>query len=183
MSDEVDEFLAHFGVKGMKWGVTKGHESYREAAFKASPGGTKVQVTAKNGDKLTVEKTPLGGMAVAFSRMIRRDPADNVSNMSVRDASGKEVGSFQVWREGKSTVRGEWLEIKSSHQGRGYSEAAIKGLMKAAEKDPSLKEVRLQVPSNAAPAKHIYSKLGFEKDVDLGVVPGYGNLEDWVYKT
>jgi RimJ/RimL family protein N-acetyltransferase len=102
--------------------------------------------------------------------------------MVIRDSSGKKVGSFQVWRESPTVVRGEWLQVKSSAQGRGYSKAAIDGLIIAAKKDPKLEEVRLQVPSNAEPAKHIYSQIGFKKDKDLGVVPGYGNLEDWALR-
>lgn len=174
--------LKHYGKKGMKWGVRQKYQSYQNTIHKASPGATKTTVVTKTGEKISIVKEKPGPLYLAIAKLQKRNPADNLAAMSIHDSSGKKVGSFQVWREGPNVVRGEWLEIKSSAQGRGYSQAAIKGLMAAAKKDPKLREVRLQVPSDAAPAKHIYSGLGFKKDKDLGEVPIYGNVEDWVYK-
>jgi ribosomal protein S18 acetylase RimI-like enzyme len=174
-----EAFLAHYGVKGMRWG----YRNYQNKVLRSTPGATKTKVIAKTGEKISVEKEKPGPLILAVSKLTGRDPGNNVSSMVIRDSAGKKVGSFQVWREGPSTVRGEWLTVKKSAQGQGYSKAAIEGLMKAADKDPSLTEVRLQVPSQADAAKHIYSSLGFKKDKDLGQTPMFGNLEDWVYET
>lgn len=180
MSTDVDEFLAHYGVKGMQWGVRKRYSALQDGVHTASPGAIKTQVISKTGERISVIKQKPGPLALGFMKLRGGKPESMVSTMLIQDSSGKKVGSFQVWREGIDSVRGEWLQIDKGSQGRGYSKAAIEGLIKAAGKDPKLKHVRLQVPSDAAPAKHIYQSLGFSKEKDLGEVPGYGNLEDWV---
>ncbi len=178
------EELYHYGVKGMRWGIRKKYRAYQDSVHKASPGAIRTSVTTKTGEKISVVKEKPGPLYLAIAKMQGRKPPNNLAAMQILDSNGKKVGSFQVWREGKNSeiVRGEWLVIKDSAQGRGYSKAAIEGLIKASKNDKFAKELRLQVPSDAAPAKHIYSGLGFKKDIDLGEVPGFGNLEDWVRK-
>lgn len=178
--------LIHHGVKGMRWGVRKdGKNRYADRALVETPGSITTRVMSKTGDKLTIEKSKLGPLAVAVAKLTGKSPEQNLSTMVIRNAKGDKVGSFQVWPDKKDSmevVRGEWLEIDSKYQGRGYSEAAIRGLIKSAQSNSEIKEVRLQVPSDAAPAKHIYSKIGFSKDYSYGDSPIYGELEDWVYK-
>jgi Acetyltransferases, including N-acetylases of ribosomal proteins len=172
--------LEHFGVKGMKWGVRKAE--YRESVANAAPVGSKTRVVAPNGDVLTIHRADPGPLAIAAGRLVGRKPEGYAYEMRIHNTAGEQVGAFQVWHDGPHAVRGEWLEIAPSHQGKAYSETAIRGLIEASKKKTDITEVRLQVPSNAAPAKHIYSKIGFKKDKDLGFAPGYGNLEDWVYE-
>jgi ribosomal protein S18 acetylase RimI-like enzyme len=177
--------LAHYGVKGMRWGHRKQqYKAYQDRVHKASPGAIKTSVKTKTGEKISVVKAKPGPLGLAVSKLVGRKPHDNLSAMEIVDSSGKKVGQFQIWREGSNleTVRGEWLSIKDSSQGRGYSKAAIEGLIKSSKNDKFAKEIRLQVPSNAEAAKHIYSQLGFKKDVDLGDAALYGNIEDWVRK-
>jgi ribosomal protein S18 acetylase RimI-like enzyme len=177
-----EEALKHVGVKGMRWGVRKKYEGYQNKFHEASPGAIKTSVKTKTGEVISVEKEKPNPVYLAIAKLTKSKPEKSLAAMVIHDSAGKKVGSFQIWRESPTVVRGEWLQIKSTAQGRGYSKAAIEGLIISAKKDPNLQEVRLQVPSNAAAAKHIYSDIGFKKDVDLGVVPGYGNLEDWVYR-
>lgn len=175
---EQDETLTHFGVKGMKWGVRKGEgSSYRDRMHQESPGALRTEVTTKYGERISVVKAKPALPGVGLNKLLRKDPANTLSVMEIRDSSNKKVGSFQAWRDSEypKTIRGEWLNVNKDSQGRGYSKAAIDGLMKAAREDPRIDNVRLQVPVEAAPAKHIYSQLGFKKDKDLG-----DGLEDWV---
>jgi hypothetical protein len=181
MADAGAEFLSHFGVKGMRWGVRKSYKNFQSRFHNASPGMIKTTVRTKSGEKITIEKEKPGPLYLAVAKLTGAKPAKSLSSMVIRTDTGAKVGSFQMWRENSTTVRGEWLEINKGSQGRGYSRAAIKGLLRAAKTDKDLKEVRLQVPRDAAAAKHIYSSLGFKKDKDLGDHPLYGGLEDWVY--
>lgn len=179
----VDDFLAHHGVKGMRWGKHKlRYQAYQNKVHAAMPGAIKTSVKTKHGEVISVVKEKPGPLYLATAKLFNRKPENALTTMAIHDSSGKKVGSFQVWREGPHAIRGEWLEVDKSAQGRGYSKAAINGLLIAAKKDPKLQKVMLQVPSNADAAKHIYSSLGFKKEKDLGQVPGYGNLEDWAYK-
>lgn len=185
MVDPREAALAHFGIKGMKWGVRKEqYRNYQDRIHSESPGARKTSVKTKSGETIAVVKEKAGPLAMLVGKLTKTEPPDYVSAMAIHDSSGKKVGSFQIWKESPSVVRGEWLVINESAQGRGYSKAAIEGLIKASKKDPKIKEIRLQVPKNAAPAKHIYSSLGFKKDftypgADVGP---FGILEDWVRK-
>jgi ribosomal protein S18 acetylase RimI-like enzyme len=174
--------LVHTGVKGMKWGVRKKYHAYQESFHRGSPGQIVTPVTTKTGEKISVIKEKPGPLALAVAKLTGAKPQESLASMVIHDNSGRKVGSFQVWREPGNVVRGEWLAIDRGAQGRGYSAAAISALLKSAKKDPSIKEVRLQVPSNAAAAKHIYTSVGFRKDKDLGDTPSYGNIEDWAYR-
>ena len=144
--------LEHYGIKGMKWGHRKQqYKTYQDKIYKASPGAVKTSVTTKTGEKISVIKAKPGPLSLAVSKLSGRKPHDNLSAMEIVDSSGNKVGQFQIWREGSNleVVRGEWLSIKDTAQGRGYSKAAIEGLIKASKNDKFAKEVRLQVPSNA----------------------------------
>lgn len=178
MSD-VDDFLAHYGVLGMRWGVRKNYTTYRDQFHRGSPGAIKTVVTTKNGETISIEKEKPGPLNLAVAKLTGRKPADQLSAMVIRDSSGNKMGSFQMWREKNNSVRGEWLSINKKAQGRGYSKAALSSLLVVARKDPTISTVRLQVPSDALAAKHIYSELGFSKERDLGYSTMWGNLEDW----
>ena len=175
-----DVLLMHYGVKGMHWGIRKRYLEYQVRAHSESPGAIKTVVTTKHGETISIEKAKPGPLALAVGKLQGAKPSGYLSSMVIRDKTGAKVGSFQVWREGKSSVRGEWLSIDKEVQGRGYSKAAIEGLIVAAKKDPSVETVRLQVPSDAQAAQHIYASLGFSKEQDLGNSSLFGNLEDWV---
>jgi ribosomal protein S18 acetylase RimI-like enzyme len=180
------EDILHYGVKGMKWGVRKDQpsggakkQSHRERFHEGSPGAIVTRVIAKTGETITVEKEKPSRLAVAIGVLTGREPPESVSSMVIKDRSGKKVGSFQIWKDDESTVRGEWLSIKKDSQGRGYSRAAIEGLLIAAKKDPTIKSVKAEVPREALAAQHIYSGLGFKKYKTLGDTPQFGIVDDW----
>lgn len=178
--------IYHYGVKGMKWGVRKdtpnrsiNKKSYRQSVYEQSPGPIKTRVITKTGEKVTITKEPPSSLALAVGKLTKRNPPDYISTMNIMDGSGKKVGSFQIWKENKSTIRGEWLSINKKNQGRGYSQAAIEGLIMAAKKNPEIKTIKAEVPRNAEAAKHIYGNLGFKPYKRLGDTPQFGMIDDW----
>jgi ribosomal protein S18 acetylase RimI-like enzyme len=178
-NEDVDAFLAHHGVLGMHWGIRKTYTDYQTKVQNATPGAIVTKVTTKNGETISVEKEKPGPLMLAVKKLTHANLPNGLSSMVIKNSSGKKVGSFQVWREKNNSVRGEWLSINKKDQGRGYSKAALNALLISAKKDKTIDTVRLQVPSDALPAKHIYSELGFSKEKDLGYVAMFGNLEDW----
>lgn len=186
-SDISDE-LIHYGVKGMKWGVrrsdaelanARGKKKLKEEILDKTVGARQTSVTTKSGEIISITKEPPTALAMAVGRMTGRQPPDYISTMNINDSSGKKVGSFQIWKEEPGVVRGEWLTVKQSSQGRGYSRAAIEGLLAAAQKDPEIKTVKMEVPAEAAAARHIYRSLGFESYKVLGTTTQFGVIEDW----
>ena len=178
--------LEHYGVKGMRWGVRKRYDAAVDRYHQGSPGGVTTKVKTKSGEELSIVKQKPGPIAMAVLKLTGRKPEDALSAMRIVNSSGKEVGSFQIWKDKEypRTVRGEWLVIKEREQGKGYSKAVIAGLLKAATQDPSIDYARMQVPTDAAAAKHIYSSLGFKKDKVLAGKDDVGlyseGIEDWV---
>lgn len=193
-----EDFLSHYGVKGMQWGVRRSPEqlgnnsslkeryrTYQKTIHESSPGDILTKAATKSGENITVEKERPGPLYLALMKLQRKKPEQGLSSMVIKDSDGKKVGSFQVWRdtEHDKTVRGEWLEVNKKSQGRGYSKAAMSALLSAAKEDSSIDHVRMEVPSDAEAAKHIYSSLGFRQDKVLSTKqddPIWGGLEDWV---
>lgn len=177
-----DEDAIQSGVKGMKWGVRKSYQEFGDKHQKGSPGALSTAAKTKYGERISVVKERPGALNLAVAKLTGRKPENSVAAMQILDSSGKKVGSFQIWKDPEyaKTIRGEWLEVNKSAQGRGYSKGALDALMTTARKTPGIDQVRLQVPSDAAPAKKIYGDLGFRKDKDLGDTPMFGNIEDWV---
>lgn len=182
------EDIVHYGIKGMRWGVrrsdaelakARGGRKLKEEILDKSAGARQTSVTTKSGETISITKQPPNPLAMAIGRMTGRQPPDYISTMNINDSSGKKVGSFQIWNEEPGVVRGEWLTVKGSSQGKGYSRAAIEGLLVAAQKDPDIKTVKMEVPVEAAAARHIYSSLGFESYKVLGETDQFGVIEDW----
>ena len=185
--NDYELYLEHYGVKGMRWGVRKDRDapkktSFRDEIHKQTVGQARTSVVTKNGDRLSVIKEKPSRLGAAIGKMTGTKPPDFVSSMRIEDSSGKKVGSFQMWRVDKNTVQGEWLEIKKSEQGKGYSKAALQSLLSQAKKDPEIKRVIAQVPQDAEAAKHIYGSLGFKKTKTLGSTEMFGVIDEWEAK-
>lgn len=171
----VDDFLMHFGVKGMHWGVRK---SAPAAGPQAPKGGELVlQKNFKTGDKLSIYKMPPNRLARLFSRMSKNYAKDvkNYPQFNFYDKAGTRVGEGAFVRE-KGSLHLDWITVKTKHRGKGYASAAMKGVVKYAQ-NQGLKKLTLEVPGNAPDARHIYEKMGFRsngKDT-----PSEGPLDPW----
>ena len=156
----VDDFLLHFGVKGMRWGVRKQDET---AGPRAPKGGELVlSKNFKTGDKLSIYKMPPSGIAKFLSRMSDSYARDvkNYPQFNFYDKAGAKVGEGAFVRK-KDELYLDWITVKTKHRGRGYASAAMKGVIKYAQ-NQGIKKLTLEVPGNAPDAQHIYTKLGFK---------------------
>lgn len=85
--DEVEEFLAHFGVKGMKWGVRKKNVQAQRAK-QYSAYADRLQGRIEKLDAKT-PKTPLGRANQAKRREELVKQRDKAAKNAVRKAEGK----------------------------------------------------------------------------------------------
>lgn len=158
----VEDFLAHFGVKGMQWGVRKSDTS---AGPQAPKGGELVlQHNFKSGDKLSIYKMPPSGIAKLLSRLSKNYAKDvkNYPQFNFYDKDGSRVGEGAFVRQ-KDSLYLDWITVKTKHRGKGYASAAMKGVVKYAQ-NQGIKKLTLEVPGNAPDARHIYEKLGFRSN-------------------
>jgi RimJ/RimL family protein N-acetyltransferase len=157
---EVEDILAHFGVKGMHWGVRKN----RAASEKKQP-KLVLKHTFKSGDAVSIYENPPSSLARLIGRMSPKYAADaeKFKTFSFKDKDGKSVGDGAFNRTSKDELYLNWIGVKPKYRGKGYASAAMKGVVKYAQNE-GIKKLTLEVPGNAPDARHIYEKLGFKAD-------------------
>ena len=170
-----EEFIQHFGVKGMKWGVRK-NESSSAKDRRLKNKEIVLQKTLKGGGEVIVTKTPplkvlqkLGGVIPKLGQHL-----DDLANFSIRDKNGKPVGDASFYRVGDHLSL-DWIGIGSKHRGQGYATAAFGAAVQYA-KDNGIKRVTLEVPGASPDALHIYEKFGFKKTGQLTSNDVWGGL-------
>ena len=170
-----EEFIQHFGVKGMKWGVRK-NESSSAKDRRLKNKEIVLQKTLKGGGEVIVTKTPplkvlqkLGGVIPKLGQHL-----DDLANFSIRDKNGKPVGDASFYRLG-DRLSLDWIGIGSKHRGQGYATAAFGAAVQYA-KDSGIKRVTLEVPGASPDALHIYEKFGFKKTGQLTSNDMWGGL-------
>lgn len=158
-----EEALAHFGVKGMRWGVRKDTAPKEKIkSFVQEP----ITRTTANGDQFTL--TPRQGMqgpvmqALARKFPRHRDLIENSAALDIQDKDGKHIGHAQVHRKSKDELNLVWLDIEKSNRGQGYATAVMK-VARDLGGDHGFKKLTLEVPGVSPDARHIYEKkLGFK---------------------
>ena len=173
--EHCEEFIQHFGVKGMKWGVRK-NESSSAKDRRLKNKEIVLQKTLKGGGEVIVTKTPplkvlqkLGGVIPKLGQHL-----DDYANFSIRDKNGKPVGDASFYRMGDHLSL-DWIGIDSKHRGQGYATAAFGAAVQYA-KDNGIKRVTLEVPGTSPDALHIYEKFGFKKTGQLTSNDMWGGL-------
>lgn len=163
----IENFLEHFGVKGMRWGVRKQPQSVGQNKL----GKLVLEHSFSSGDKLSIYKSPPGIIPRTLSRISAsyKKDVESYPQFSFRDKDGNKVGTGAFVRESKDSLYLDWIGIKPKHRGRGYATAAMKGVIKYSQ-DQGIKKLKLDVPGNALDAQHIYTKLGFKRNNNDDVV-------------
>lgn len=155
-----EEALAHFGVKGMRWGVRNEKPSSRELS---GLGPSKITRTMANGDTLTLQRNPPNLIHKSLARVSKKyvESYNNGSFFTIKDKDGKKIGDATLNKRSSEELYLNWIEIKKSSRGQGYASEIMKT---AAEygRQQGFKKMTLEVPGIAPDARHIYEKLGFK---------------------
>lgn len=163
---ELDDFLAHHGVKGMKWGVRK---NYRE--LKNAP-RERVTLKTQKGKSVTLQETGNGRLAAAIGAVIPKwgDAMRRSRGFDI-EVDGKRVGNTHFRERGNGELNLMWVGIDRKQRGQGYASTVFDAGVEYA-KSKGYKQLTLEVPGNAPDAKHIYEKRGFKQ---TGPVQGSPN--------
>lgn len=155
MTDPVDDFLIHYGVKGMKWGKHSGVKTKKVTESR--------DITLKNGSKLELsgDKTPLPARVLSAMIPALRRRINASDNFTLKNAKGKKVGNLFLHKKAADELNVVWVEVKDKHKGQGIATGAINAAIDMAKQD-GLKKVTLEVPGASPDARHIYEKLGFK---------------------
>lgn len=159
--EEVDEFLAHYGVKGMRWGKHKSGDSKPREKTKKFTESRSIKL--KDGSKLELqgEKTPLPARLLSTMIPALRRRINASDNFVLKSPTGEKVGNMFLWKKNPDELNVVWVEVKDKHQGKGYATGAMRSAIEMAKTD-GLKKVTLEVPGHSPDARHIYEKLGFK---------------------
>lgn len=177
----VEDFLAHYGKKGMKWGV-------RNQAKPELTGLVKKPITRKlaNGDEITLSSNPPGIIIKARAKLSKNFPKqyNNSAFLTIKDKQGKNIGTASFWKKGKDELYLNWLAIDKSKRGQGYATEVLKASFEYGKAN-GIKRMVLEVPANAPDARHIYEKMGFKVTRELTTSkndPFWGGLTEMEYK-
>lgn len=105
MTDEIDDFLAHYGVKGMKWGV-------RRAASSVASGAASAGTSIKAGVKDAVQRSKEKRQVVKAERKANFDAAKAAGYSSrMRNQDINDVGVRGTRRIEKRIANGEKINV------------------------------------------------------------------------
>jgi len=160
---EVDnELLAHYGIKGMKWGVRRDQSSTPREPLK-SLGPDSVSRKTASGETITLQKIPPNKLNNFLGRTSKRyrEGYSKRAELKILDSRGKKIGEASVQKKNNEELYLNWLGINKSARGKGYATAVMKA-GRDFGKQEGFKKMILEVPGNSPDAKHIYEKLGFK---------------------
>lgn len=160
MTETVDDFLEHYGVKGMRWGKRSSDSAPREKAKKFTETRS---VKLKNGQSLELsgQKTPLPARLIAAISPKFAKKLNESHNFKLKSQDGKTVGEMFIYKKKPDEMNVVWVEVDEKQRGQGYATAAMQGAVEMARQQ-GLKKITLEVPGDSPDARHVYEKLGFK---------------------
>lgn len=160
LTDAGAEFVAHFGVKGMRWGVRNDDKPRPEVKRRTED---LPDVITSRGEKLSIVGGKIPGTARLLGRLSERvrKKIDAASSYTFKNSKGEAVGVMTLQKKSADELNVIWIDVEEEHRGKGYATAAMKGAVTFAKKQ-KVKRVTLEVPGNSPDARHIYEKLGFK---------------------
>jgi predicted GNAT family acetyltransferase len=156
-------YLAHYGVLGMKWGVRKNRTSGSSSTSRSKQANRlQLSVTTKNGETITATQDRLS----LIGKLLGNIPSlakqqQNTKLMSISDSAGNKVGDITLFHESPTSVNVTWVGINKNSRGKGYASAAM-SMAETYARKTGAKQMTLEVPGNSPDARHIYEKQGFK---------------------
>jgi ribosomal protein S18 acetylase RimI-like enzyme len=181
ISEHPEEFIAHYGVKGMKWGV-RNSEPSKSTSLKGL-GPDEIVRKTSSGETLTLSKNPPSRLNKVFAKMSKNyvNSYNNGAFFTIKNGEGKKIGDANVWKKNDEELYLNWIGIKQNERGKGYATAVMKSAEEFGRRS-GFKKMTLEVPTNSPDARHIYEKLGFKATKDLGYDPVWGGLTQMEYE-
>lgn len=169
------DYLEHYGIKGMKWGVRKSEKSSPAGKLKNYKSEVKdrynrdqtrelrsVEVTSKKGEKVVATEDRSHKFASFLSSLKEKSYQDSLDNPSFSiTVNGEKVGESSFSKKKNGEINLVWLGINPDHRGRGYASSVFDAAVEYGRSEGA-KKLTLEVPGNAPDARHIYEKRGFK---------------------
>jgi ribosomal protein S18 acetylase RimI-like enzyme len=154
--------LAHYGIKGMKWGVRKADPPASGKESKSQD----IEVKLKNGTTMTLNSRPSPPMQKLVDRILHSPSKGHFERQSfhIKNQDGDRVGEMYMFSESRDSLHVGWIGVRDKYRGYGYATASMRAAVDNA-RAKGYKNLTLQAVNESKDAVHIYEKMGFKEDL------------------